>query len=225
MDTTIASGAAFAVHDDAFLDVLGPSARLALLSRPTPTRARSTSPTSTRCTSRPSRAASRRPVVDIQAPRPRPRGGSPRSARTRTPRTAWRSARRRLSSASRADAAGRDHPRRPRDRRARDARRRVRGRAAQLAQRRRRQAATARSGSPTRATATLQGFRPSRSSATPSTATTPRPGDAAVVADCFDKPNGLAFSPGRAHALRRRQRRDPGAGDYDADLATSSRST
>ena len=35
---------------------------------------------------------------------------------------------------------------------------------------------------------------------------------ATVVADSFDKPNGLAFSPGRARAVRDRQRRQPGAG-------------
>ena len=51
----------------------------------------------------------------------------------------------------------------------------------------------------------------SRGSATTSTATTPPPACTSVVADCFVKPNGIAFSPRRRTLYVDRQRRQPGA--------------
>ena len=118
--------------------------------------------------------------------------------RTRTPRTAWRSAATAgWSSASRAAAP--IARRSTGDRRARG-RRVVDG------------ASTRRTTSSCKSDGTiwftdpsygwLQGFRPRPSAATPCTASTRAPECVADGGDSFDKPNGLCFSPGRATPLR-----------------------
>ena len=69
----------------------------------------------------------------------------------------------------------------------------------------------------------LQGFRPEPQLGDYVYRYDPARGRLAVVADSFDKPNGLAFSPDETHPVRHRQRREPGARQLLPGRPTTSR--